>query len=99
MECFSDSGELCLARNPQKTTLTPLTGTLPELDRVVVLKKSPQESTLNTLLYYAQPSASQDSGKKSSPPTFYRNGPHCLISVFRGGVWGVKNPRKNPCRL
>ncbi|HLK08819.1 MAG TPA: hypothetical protein VKV30_12770, partial [Candidatus Angelobacter sp.] len=62
---------------------------MPEADAelAVVLKKSPQESTLNSLLYYAQSSVSQDAGKNPTLPTFYRNCPYCLICVIPGGLW------------
>ncbi len=56
----------------------------------VVLKKSPQESTLNSLLYYAQSSVSQDAGKKPTLSTFYRNRPYCFICVMDSGLWRFK---------
>ena len=52
-----------------------------------MLKKSPQESTLNSLLYYAQSSISQDAGKKPTLPPLCRTGPYCFICVTCSRLW------------
>ena len=52
-----------------------------------MLKKSPQESTLNSLLYYAQSSISQDAGKKPTLPPLCRTDPSCFICVTCSRLW------------
>jgi len=62
----------------------------PTPDWAVVLKKFPQESTLKSLLYYAQSSVSQAAGKKPTLPTFYRNRPYRSIDVMDSGLWWIE---------